>query len=383
MKNIKVEKSRPPIYLSNTFKKKFNKYLKNPSAVGKNTKNYFDSFLLKKASMLFKYIDKENPFITASFNFDEVFYLLFKSCFWFTDIDYKKIKLLSEEFQCALLAIEIDAVGINEEGLRLELSDARRYRKILSKHIYKDSFKEIWCQYAKLGLFPFVQDRGDVWCHDFDDKSLFFKHLPEILKINGGPECTNLINLRNYHFKMWQDEEFVMILAHDNLENLKHGPPSFHENKELMIKILEKYPDYYFNMKKRSLKKSHVITRTVITAKPSLIDKIPRQYISGLNPFILAQATNNDKEKLDKYSSNYKGLVCITGQLKSLSTKKEAKKLLENHGYAVSRNLTQECDFLVSESDVVTSKLKAVRNTDYFNSYKHIKVIKFINELLE
>ena len=47
---------------------------------------------------------------------------------------------------------------------------------------------------------------------------------------------------------------------------------------KLLMKLLKKFPEYYFSMRNRKLRKDTDITKTVIDAKPELIE-LPRQYI--------------------------------------------------------------------------------------------------------
>ena len=68
----------------------------------------------------------------------------------------------------------------------------------------------------------------------------------------------------------------------------------------------------------RNLKKDKDITKSVITADPSFIDKIPRQYVGHISPFILAQGKGI---KSKKYVAELKGVVCITGKTTSVDTK--------------------------------------------------------------
>lgn len=53
-----------------------------------------------------------------------------------------------------------------------------------------------------------------------------------------------------------------------------------------------------------------------------------------------------------------KGVVCITGKLKSVSNKAEAKKLLEEHGYTVVDSVTNRTTVLVDEEERASAKRK-------------------------
>ena len=53
-----------------------------------------------------------------------------------------------------------------------------------------------------------------------------------------------------------------------------------------------------------------------------------------------------------------KGIVCISGKLKSFPTKAIAKKSLEANGYVVKSNLTKDVNILVNESGIESAKTK-------------------------
>lgn len=56
-----------------------------------------------------------------------------------------------------------------------------------------------------------------------------------------------------------------------------------------------------------------------------------------------------------------KGIVCISGKLKSFKTKADATKALENAGYLVKSSLTKQVEILVNESGVESSKTQSAR----------------------
>jgi DNA ligase (NAD+) len=58
-----------------------------------------------------------------------------------------------------------------------------------------------------------------------------------------------------------------------------------------------------------------------------------------------------------------RGVVCITGKLKSFKTKAQAGTALTNLGYVVKSNLTKDVTILVNESGMESSKTKQARQT--------------------
>ena len=68
-----------------------------------------------------------------------------------------------------------------------------------------------------------------------------------------------------------------------------------------------------------------------------------------------------------------KGVVCISGKLKSYKTKSEASEILQQQGYTVKGSLTRDVTILVNESGIESAKTKQARD----------KGIKIINNLLD
>jgi DNA ligase (NAD+) len=71
-----------------------------------------------------------------------------------------------------------------------------------------------------------------------------------------------------------------------------------------------------------------------------------------------------------------KGVVCITGKLKSYPTKAAAQKVLQNYGFETKDNLTKEVTILLNESGIEsakTNKAQAMGITIYNNIKKLIK----------
>jgi len=58
-----------------------------------------------------------------------------------------------------------------------------------------------------------------------------------------------------------------------------------------------------------------------------------------------------------------KGIVCISGKLKSFKTKALAEQALGDKGYLVKSSLTKEVDYLINESGIESTKTKKARET--------------------
>ena len=101
----------------------------------------------------------------------------------------------------------------------------------------------------------------------------------------------------------------------------------------------------------------------------NLIHWYNTQYINGYEflPFKWENEVQNTQEE--------KGVVVISGKLKTFPTKAVAKALLQKNGYIVKENLSKGTDFLVNESGIASSKTKKATEMG-------ITVITDINELI-
>ena len=92
-------------------------------------------------------------------------------------------------------------------------------------------------------------------------------------------------------------------------------------------------------------------------ATENLLDWFYEEWTDGYDrlPFRWQQLT-----KIEPKSTN-KGIVCITGKLKSYRTKAAAKQVLEKKGYLVKNSLTKDVTILVNEGGVESAKTQAAR----------------------
>ena len=244
------------------------------------------------------------------------------------------------------------------------------YEEDFSAIIYESTGKDYWQTNYRTDFLRDYPVEGKIQPYFMSSKNVD-KHLSEF--INYSKYKKNLLS--SYSWSYWKSFDFVKTIADHDLDLLKLGPPSFHKNRSLIKQLLASHPSYYFKMKNRNLKKDKGITKAAITADPSLIDKIPRLYVENINPFILAQGGDIQK----KYTTELKGIVCITGKTTSVDTKQDATYLLEDNGYAVSKTLTKECNYLLNETGGKTSKSNKIKKYPY----SHITEIKKLSDLIE
>ena len=139
---------------------------------------------------------------------------------------------------------------------------------------YDDNFKLAWLEFVELFnwrdqlgseyLAPHYEDAygNQYQPYDFSSIEVLNKHLKKILSIDIYNNWRH--HLIKYPSEYWKNSEFVLTIAENNLDHLINcAPPHFHKNKELHLKILAKYPEYYFKMKNRNLKLDRDILKAV------------------------------------------------------------------------------------------------------------------------
>ena len=92
-------------------------------------------------------------------------------------------------------------------------------------------------------------------------------------------------------------------------------------------------------------------------ATNNLLDWLIEDFTNGYDrlPFRWQQLTKIEEKSADK------GIVCITGRLKSYKTKAAATQYLETKGYLVKSSLTKDVTILVNESGIESAKTQAAR----------------------
>ena len=88
-------------------------------------------------------------------------------------------------------------------------------------------------------------------------------------------------------------------------------------------------------------------------ATDNLLDWFYEEFTDGYDRLPFSWNTKVKKMEKDK------GIVCISGKLKSYSTKAAAKKVLETKGYLVKSSLTKDVTILVNESGIQSAKTRA------------------------
>ena len=90
-------------------------------------------------------------------------------------------------------------------------------------------------------------------------------------------------------------------------------------------------------------------------ATDNLLDWFYEEWTDGYDRLPFSWKTTVQK----RTETKTKGIVCITGKLKSYKTKAAAKQVLEKKGYLVKNSLTKDVTILVNESGVDSAKTQA------------------------
>jgi hypothetical protein len=79
-------------------------------------------------------------------------------------------------------------------------------------------------------------------------------------------------------------------------------------------------------------------------------------------------------EKSEVDNTPKKGVVCITGKLKSYPTKAVAQEVLLKHGFETKDNLTKDVTILLNESGIESAKTNKARDMGII-IYDNIKTL--------
>ena len=210
------------------------------------------------------------------------------------------------------------------------------------------------------------------------------EHFVKTLSIKGlGKATIEKLDLQDYHeVYSFTEEEIITLLDSERL-----GAKLFAEiENSKSADLTTLLPAFSIPLIGRSASNK-------LTKKVSNISEITYEKCidSGLGP----KAASNLTKWLDEvfYPNEYddlpfsfsceipkvsytKGVVCITGKLKSYPTKAAAQKVLQNYGFETKDNLTKEVTILLNESGIESAKTNKAQDmgiTIYDNIKQLIK----------
>jgi len=210
------------------------------------------------------------------------------------------------------------------------------------------------------------------------------EHFAKSLKIKGlGKMTVEKLDLQDYHdIYSFMEDELIELLGSEKL-----GAKLFAEiENSKSADLTTLLPAFSIPLIGRSASNK-------LTTKVSNISEITYQKCidSGLGPKAASNLTNwidnifypNEYNELpftfscEKSEVDYtpkKGVVCITGKLKSYPTKAAAQKVLQKYGYETKDNLTKDVTILLNESGIESAKTNKAQDMGItiYNNIKHI-----------
>jgi NAD-dependent DNA ligase len=212
------------------------------------------------------------------------------------------------------------------------------------------------------------------------------EHFAKALKIKGlGPRTIEKLEITSI-FDLYQLPLEMMI---DALNSEKLAVKLYREIAESKkVELLDLLPAFSIKLIGKTASEkicSHIKCITEIDeevckdvglgpkATNNLLDWLIEDFTNGYDrlPLLWKQLTHI---RLEKEAD--KGVVCISGKLKSYKSKAVAKALLEKRGYLVKGSLTKNVTILINESGIESAKTQTARD-------KGITIVTNLNDLIK
>ena len=209
------------------------------------------------------------------------------------------------------------------------------------------------------------------------------EHFVKTLKIKGlGKATIEKLDLQDYHeVYSFTEEELISLLDSEKL-----GAKLFAEiENSKSADLTTLLPAFSIPLIGRSA--SNKLTKKVsniseITYEKCIDSGLGPKAASNLIDWLVNQFNSNEYyklpfsfscEKISEVSYN-KGVVCITGKLKSYPTKAAAQKVLQSHGFETKDNLTKDVTILLNESGIESAKTNKAQqmNIKIYNNIKQL-----------
>jgi len=181
------------------------------------------------------------------------------------------------------------------------------------------------------------------------------EHFAKTLKIKGlGPKTVEKLKIQTF-FDLYELPLEMMI---DALQSEKLAVKLHREiNASKKVDLVDLLPA--FSIKLIGTTASQKVCREAglgPKARENLLDWFYEEWTDGYDRLPFSWKTT-----VQKQTEQTKGIVCITGKLKSYKTKAAAKQVLEKKGYLVKNSLTKDVTILVNESGIESAKTQAAR----------------------
>ena len=195
------------------------------------------------------------------------------------------------------------------------------------------------------------------------------EHFAKTLKIRGlGPSTIERLGLEDYKdiYSLTQ-EEISFLLDSEKLGTKLHNEIQKSKSVDLTT-LLPAFSIPLIGSSASNKLAKHISSLSEITpeicTEAGLGPKAASNLIDWLvNTFHFEQYYNlpftfTCEKRAEVTNTNTKGIVCITGKLKSYPTKAAAQQVLIKNGYLVKDNLTKDVTILVNESGIESTKTK-------------------------
>ena len=224
-----------------------------------------------------------------------------------------------------------------------------------------------------------------LFCRNIDcpaKSSKRIEHFVKTLGIKGlGKATVEKLDLQDYHeVYSFTEEELITLLDSEKL-----GAKLFAEiENSKSADLTTLLPAFSIPLIGRSA--SNKLTKQVsniseITYQKCIDSGLGPKAASNLMDWLVNQFHSNEYYELpfsfscEKPKVGYtKGVVCITGKLKSYPTKAAAQKVLQSHGFATKDNLTKDVTLLLNESGIESAKTNKAQQMNV-KIYNNIKIL--------
>ena len=217
-----------------------------------------------------------------------------------------------------------------------------------------------------------VWEKDQLYCHNPNcpgKTSKKIEHFASTLKIKGlGPKTVEKLQLIDY-FDLYEMPLEMMI---DALQSEKLAVKLHREiQASKTVDLVDLLPAFSIKLIGRTASNkicqviSHIDELSDETCKEAglgpvatenLLDWYYEEFIGGYDNLPFKWSTNIEQQEVSR------GIVCITGKLKSYKTKAAATEVLNKMGYLVKSSLTKDVNILVNESGIESAKTQAARD---------------------
>ena len=210
------------------------------------------------------------------------------------------------------------------------------------------------------------------------------EHFAKTLKIKGlGKATIEKLDLQDYHdIYSFTESELIECLDSEKLGEKLFAEIENSKSADLTTLL----PAFSIPLIGRSASKkltSRISNISEITYQKCIDSGLGPKAASNLVDWLVNQFHSNEyyelpftfsceMSKVDNVPT--KGVVCITGKLKSYPTKAAAQKVLQKYGFETKDNLTKAVTLLLNESGIESAKTQKARDMG-ITIYDNIKIL--------